>query len=69
MKLKKKKDQIVDASFLLGMGKTIHKGGNTDRMCVAEMERKAIQRLSHWGTHPICSHQTQTLLWMPRRAH
>ena len=34
--------------------------------CVAETEGKAIQRLPHLGIHPIYSHQTQTLLWMPR---
>jgi hypothetical protein len=27
---------------------------------------KATQRLPHLGIHPICRHQTQTLLWMPR---
>jgi hypothetical protein len=28
----------------------------------------AIQRLPHLGIHPMCSHQNQTLLLMPRRA-
>jgi hypothetical protein len=31
-----------------------------------ETEGKTIQRLSHLGIHPICRHQTQTLLLMPR---
>jgi hypothetical protein len=46
-----------------------------DRFCFrngnmrgSETERKAIQRLPHLGIHPIYSHQTQTLLWMPRSA-
>jgi hypothetical protein len=28
----------------------------------------SIQRLPHLGIHPICSYQTQTLLWMPTSA-
>jgi hypothetical protein len=35
---------------------------------VAESEGKAIQRLPHLGIYTIYSHQTQTLLWMPRIA-
>jgi hypothetical protein len=31
-------------------------------------ERKAIQSLPHLGIHPICRHQTKTLLLMPRKA-
>ena len=34
--------------------------------CRAETEGKAIQSLSHLETHPMYSHQTPTLLWMPR---
>jgi hypothetical protein len=33
-----------------------------------ETEEKAIQRLPYLGIHPICSHQTQSLLVMPRSA-
>jgi hypothetical protein len=32
--------------------------------CRAETKGKATQRLSHLGTHPIYSYQTQKLLWM-----
>jgi len=31
-------------------------------------KEKVIQRLPHLGIHPICSHQTQSLLLMPRSA-
>jgi hypothetical protein len=43
-------------------------GGNKETKCRAETEEKAIQRLPHMGIHPIYSHQTQTLLWMPTSA-
>ena len=56
--------KINDASVLLRKGNEILKGGNTK--CGAETEGKAIQRLPHLGIHPICRHQTQTLLLMPR---
>jgi len=65
MKLKNKKDQSVDASILLRRGNKILTGGNTATMSRAETEGKAIQRLPHLGIHPICSHQTETRLWMP----
>jgi hypothetical protein len=42
--------------------------GNTGTKSGAETEGKAIQRMPHLGLHPICSHQTQTLLGMPRSA-
>jgi hypothetical protein len=41
---------------------------NTGTKCGTETEGKAIQRLPHREIHPIYSHQTQTLLWMPRSA-
>jgi len=66
MKLKKKEDQNVDASVLLRRGNNILLGGNTGTKSGAETEDKAIQRLPHLGIHPICSHQTQLLLLMPR---
>ena len=68
MKLKKKKDQTVDASVLLRRGNKILKGGNMETQCGAETKGKAIQKLPHLEIHPIYRHQTQTLLWMPRSA-
>jgi hypothetical protein len=62
MKLKKKEDQSVDASVLLRKGNKILTGGNSETKCRAETERKAIQRLSHLGIHPVYRQQTQTLL-------
>jgi hypothetical protein len=66
VKLKKKEDQIVDASVLLRRGNKIFIGGNKETQCDAETEGKAVLRLPHLGIHPIYRHQTQTLLWMPR---
>jgi len=62
MKLKKKNDQRVDASVLL-------KGGDTETKFGAETEGMAIQSLPHLESSPcIYSHQTQTVLRMPRSA-
>jgi hypothetical protein len=63
MKLKKE-DQSVDILILLSRGNNIPIEGVTK--CGAETEGMTIQRLPHLGIHPIYSHQTQTLLWMPR---
>ena len=68
MKLKKKEDQSVDTLILLRRGNKIPMEGVTETKCGAETEGKAIQRLPHLGIHPIYSHQTQTLLWMPTSA-
>jgi hypothetical protein len=68
MKLKKKEDQSVDATILLSRGNKIFKGGNMEMKCGAQTERKAIQSLPHLGIHPIYSHQTYMLLWMPGNA-
>jgi hypothetical protein len=68
MKLKEKEDQSVDASVLFRRGNKILRGGYMETECRAETERKAIQKLPHLGIHPIYSHQTQTLLWMPTSA-
>jgi hypothetical protein len=68
MKPKKKEDQSVDASVLLRRVNKILTGENMDTKCGAETEGKAIQRLSHLGFHPIYSHHTQKLLWMPGSA-
>jgi hypothetical protein len=53
---------------LLRRGNKILMRANTQKKCGAETKGKGIQRLHHLGFHPIYSHQTQTLLWMPRRA-
>jgi hypothetical protein len=68
MKPKKKEDHSVNASVLFRRGNKIPMGGDTEAKCGAETEGKAIQRLPHLGIHPIYSHQTRKLLWMPRSA-
>jgi hypothetical protein len=68
MKPKKKEDQSVDASVLLRRGNKILLGGNMKTKYGAETGGKATQRLAHLGIYPIYSHQTQTLVWMPRSA-
>ena len=42
--------------------------GNTGTKNGAETEGQATQKVPHLGIHPICSHQTQTLLLMPSSA-
>jgi hypothetical protein len=66
MKLKKKKDQSVDALVLLRRGNKILKGTTIETKYGTETKGKVTQRLYLLGIHPIYSHQTQTLLWMPR---
>jgi hypothetical protein len=68
MKLKKKEDQSVDTLILLRWGNKILTGGNMETKFGAETEGKTILRLPSLGRHPIYSHQTQTLLWIPRSA-
>ena len=68
MKIKEMENQSVDASVLLRRGNKILTEGNTETKCGTEHEEKTIQRLPHLGIHPIYSHQSQTLLWMPRNA-
>jgi hypothetical protein len=63
MKPKKKEDQNVDASVFLRRVKKLLTGGNM------ETEGNAIQRLPQLGSHPIYSHQTWMLLWMPGSAY
>jgi hypothetical protein len=65
MKLKKKEIQIVDMSVLLRRWNKLPVGGIAETKCGAETKGKAIQRLPNLGIHPINSHQTGTLLWMP----
>ena len=67
MKLKKKEDQSVDISFLLRIGNKIPMEGVTEIKFGAKAKGWTIQKLPHWGIHPIISHQTQTLLHMPAR--
>jgi hypothetical protein len=66
-KIKKKKDQPVDTSFLLRIGNKIPMKGVTETKFGAKMKGWTIQRLPHSGIHPIISHQTQTLLHMLAR--
>jgi hypothetical protein len=68
MKLKKKEDQSVD-SLILRRGNKIPMKGVTETTCGTDTEGMTIQRLPHLGIHPIYSHQTQTLLWMPTSAY
>ena len=68
MKLKKKEDQSMDALVLLSRGNKKHTGRNMETKYGAETEGKAIQRLPKLGIHFLYSHQTETLLWMPRNA-
>ena len=67
-KLKKKKDQSVDASVLLRRDNKILMGGNMETKCGAKTEGKAIQRLPHLRILPIYSHQIQKQLWLLRSA-
>ena len=68
IKLREKEDQSVGASILLRKGNKILKGENWGSKCRAEIEGKVIQRLPYLGIHPVYSHQTQTLWWMPSSA-
>jgi hypothetical protein len=43
-------------------------GRDAETKCGAETEGMTIQRLPHLGIHPIYSHQTQTILWIPTTA-
>jgi hypothetical protein len=59
MKLKKKKeDQSVGTSILLGMGNKICMEGVAETKFRAEPEGTTIQRLPDLGIHPINNHQT-----------
>jgi len=55
----------VDASVLRRQNKILT-GGNMEIKCGAETEGKAIQKLPHLRIPLKYSHQTQTLLRMPR---
>ena len=66
MKLKKKEDHSVDVSVLLRRGNRILMGANMEIKCGAETEGKAIQRVPYLGIEAISSHQSQTVLRMPK---
>ena len=68
MKLKNKEDQSVDSSIILRRRNKIPMEGVTETKCGTETEGMTIQRLSYLGIYLIYNHQTQTLLWMPKRA-
>ena len=68
MKLKKKEDKRVVALVLLRRGEQNTHRRKYRAKCGAETEGKVIQRLFHLGIHPIYSHQTWMLLWMPGSA-
>jgi hypothetical protein len=63
-----KEEQSMDILILLRRGNKIPMEGVIETKFRAETERMTIQRLSHWGFHPMNNHQTETLLWIPRRA-
>jgi hypothetical protein len=67
MKLKKKEDHSVDTSVLLRRKNKIHMEEVTETKYGAETEEVTIQRLPHLGIQSIYIHQTQTLLWMPKK--
>jgi hypothetical protein len=69
MKREKKEDQSMETLVLLRRGNKILMEGNMEAKCGAETEGKAIQRQPHLDIHPKYSHQTQTLLQMPRSAY
>jgi hypothetical protein len=68
MKLMKKEDQSVGTSILLRRGNKIPMEGVTETKFGVETEGTSIQRLPHLGIHPVNNHQTQTLLWMPKKS-
>jgi hypothetical protein len=53
MKLKKKEDQSVSASVLLGRSNKILMGENMETKYGAETEGKAMQRMPHLRIQPI----------------
>jgi hypothetical protein len=66
-KIKTRKDQRVDTSFLLRIGNKIPMKRVIETRFGAKMKGWTIQRLPHPGIHHIISHQTRTLLHMPER--
>ena len=68
MTLKEKEGQKVGASVLPRMENKTLMGGNNGTNRGAGIGEKIIQRLPLLGIHPIYSHQTKSLLLMPRSA-
>jgi hypothetical protein len=66
-KIKKRKDQWENISFLLRIGNKIPMKGVTETKFGAKMKEWTIQRLPHPGIHRIISHQIQTLLHNARK--
>jgi hypothetical protein len=58
----------VDASVLLRREEKYSREEIWRQSVEQRVKKKIIQRLPHLGIHPIYTHQTQTLLWMPRSA-
>jgi hypothetical protein len=52
MKPKKKEDKNLNVSVCLRRENKIHKGGNMETKCGAEIEGKAIQRFLTWRSIP-----------------
>jgi hypothetical protein len=67
MKIKKEEDQSVDTSFLLRRGNKIPMEGVTETKFGTETEGRTMQKLLHFGIHPIYNHQTHLLLHIPTR--
>jgi hypothetical protein len=67
MKLKKREEQSVDTLLLSRIENKIPIERVSETKFKADMEGRTIQRLPHLGTHPIYTHQTQTLLHMQAR--
>jgi hypothetical protein len=68
MKLKKKEDQTVDALVLLRRGKIYSREKIRRQSVEQRLKERPSRDCPTWGIHPIYSHQTQTLLEMPRSA-
>ena len=69
MKLKKKEDPSMDTPVLLRRGDKKPTGGYTKTSVEQRLKERPSRDCLTWGIHPIYSHQTQTLLWMPRSAY
>jgi hypothetical protein len=68
MKLTMKEERSMGLLVLLRRGNKTLTGANMEANSGTETEEKTMQRLIHLGIHPTYTHQTQTLLCMPRSA-
>jgi hypothetical protein len=66
-KSRKKKDQLMDTTFLPIIGNKLSMEGVAETKFGAKIKGCTIQRLPHLGVHPIISHQKQTLVHTPAR--